>query len=123
MKNVMTSLVLLLSIFSFGQSKSLNGMVVQKTTKVENISIIVTVDSAMDVENSFKIEDIKKIIESSDDDEIVSFKIICNGETMSNGKKSNLSYKVEGKSNAEGQFIKSVEKIRTAAINYYHNKD
>ena len=41
---------------------------------------------------------------------------------MSNGKKSHISYTVEGNSNEPEAFLKSIEKIRTSAINYYNNK-
>ncbi len=42
---------------------------------------------------------------------------------MSNGVKSKVSYKIEGSSNDLESFLIGIEKIRTAAINYYNNKN
>jgi hypothetical protein len=122
-KNLITSLAFLITLTGFSQSKSMNGMVVTETVKVTNVSVVVTVDSADDIESTFKVEDFKEILELSDDDEVVSFKIICNGDKMSNGVKSHVSYKIEGNSNDKEAFLFGIEKIRTAAINYYNNKN
>ena len=123
MKNLITSLVLLISIFGFSQSKLTNGLEVHETTSLENVSIVVTVDSAEEIESTFKIEDIKEILFSSNANEIVSFKIVCNGDKMANGKKSHVSYKIDGNSNDQDAFLYAVEKIRNAAISYYSNKN
>ncbi|WP_296314120.1 hypothetical protein [Winogradskyella sp. UBA3174] len=123
MKNLITSLALIVTVLGFSQSKSTNGMVIKEITKVENVSVTVTVDSAEEIESSFRVEDIKEILESSSDNEIVSFKIICNGEKMSSGVKSHVSYKIEGNSNDMETFLFGIEKIRKAAINYYNNKN
>jgi len=122
MKNLITCLALLLTTFAFSQSKSINGKIVDDTPKVERVSVTVTVDSAEEIESTFKLENIKEIIESSEDNETMSFKIICNGDKMSNGKKTSMSYKVEGNSNDKESFLKSVKKIRTSAIKYYKNR-
>jgi hypothetical protein len=122
-KNLITSLALLITISGFSQSKLMNGMVVKETTRVENVSVEVTVDSAEEIESTFKVEDIKDILESSNDNETLSFKITCNGDKMSNGNKSSLSYKIEGSSNDLESFLMGIEKIRTSAINYYSNKN
>jgi hypothetical protein len=97
-------------------------VVVKEVTKVENMSIEVTVDSADDLESTFQVEDIIEILGDLSEDETISFKIICNGKKMSNGIKSHVSYKVDGNSNELDAFITTVEKVRTAAINYYNNK-
>ncbi|MFP4847004.1 hypothetical protein [Winogradskyella sp. PE311] len=123
MKNLITSLALVVTILGFSQSKSINGMVVKEMTKVENVSITVEVDSAEEIKETFKIESIKEILESSSDNETIGFKIICNGDKMSNGKKSHISYAIEGNSDDIEGFLKSVEKIRSSAINYYKNKN
>ncbi len=122
-KNLIICLAILISVFGFSQSKSTSGMVVKETVRVNNVSVVVTVDSANDIESTFKIEDFGEILELSDDGEVVSFKIICNGDKMSNGIKSHVSYKIEGNSNDKEAFLFSIEKIRTAAINYYNNKN
>jgi hypothetical protein len=122
-KNLTTSLVILLALSGYSQSKAINGMVVKETTRVENVSVEVTVDSAEEIESSFKVEDIKEILDTSSDNETLSFKITCNGDKMSNGVKSKVSYRIEGSSNEIEVFLICVEKIRSAAINYYNNKN
>jgi len=122
-KNLMTCLALLITTIGFSQSKSISGVVTENTTKIENVSVTVTVDSAEEIESTFKLESIKEIIESSKDNETISFKIICNGDKMSNGEKSQMSYKTEGNSNDTEGFLKSIEKIRASAIKYYKNKN
>lgn len=114
---------LLFSAFGFSQSHLVNGVLVEETPILENVSITVTVDSSDEIESTFNVEDIKRIIDDSKDNETVSFKIICNGKEMSNGEKSHVSYKIEGNSNKKESFLKGVEKIRTSAINYYNNKN
>lgn len=119
MRYLVTSIVLLISIVGFSQSKSINGMAIKETTKVENVSAVVTVDSVEEIESVFSIEDIKEILGSSDANQTVSFKIICNGEKMTSGEKSHVSYKIDGNSSDIEAFIMGVYKIRTSAINYY----
>ena len=123
MKNLITCLALLITAVGFSQSKNTNGIVVKETTKIENVSVTVTVDSAEDIESTFNIDDIDEIIDKAGDDETLSFKIICNGDRMSNGKKSHVSYKVDGNTSDKEGFKKSVEVIREAAIKYYNNKN
>jgi len=123
MKNLITSVIVLISALGFSQSKSINGLVVKETPKVENVALTVTVDSAEEIESTFTMEDVKDIIETSEENETLSFKIICNGDTMSNGKKSYMSYKIEGNSDESEKFLKGVEKIRNSAIKYYNNKN
>ena len=122
-KNLVTSLALLICLIGYSQTKSINGVVIKETTKVENVSITVEVDSAEEIEETFKIESIKEILESSADNETIAFKIICNGDKMSNGVKSHLSYAIKGNANDKVGFLQSVEKIRTSAIKYYKNKN
>jgi hypothetical protein len=116
-KNISISLAFLITISGFSQSKLVNGTVVKETTRVENVSLEITVDSAEEIKSTFKFEDFREILELSDDDDVVSFKIICNGV------KSHVSYKIEGNSNDKEAFLFGIEKIRTAAINYYNNKN
>ena len=123
MKNLITGFALLVAVLGFSQSKSTSGMVVKETVRVNNVAVVVTVDSADDIESTFKVEDFREILELSDDGEVVSFKIICNGDKMSSGVKSHVSYKIEGNSNDKEAFLFGIEKIRTAAINYYNNKN
>ena len=123
MKKLFTSLALIVTVLGYSQSTTLNGEVEKPTPKVEDVTISVTVDSAADIESTFNVEDIKEIFEVTGDNETITFKITCNGRTMSNGKKSHMSYTVEGNTNDPEAFLKSVEKIRTSAITYYNNKN
>ena len=121
MKNLITCLALVVTTLGFSQSKTALGEV-KETTKVENMSITVTVDSLEEIESTFKVADIKEILDMSEANETISFKIVCNGETMSNGAKAYMSYTVEGNTDEPESFLKSVRKIRNSAIKYYKNK-
>ena len=123
MKTLVTSVALFITVLGFGQSKTITGAVTEDHPKLESVSVTVTVDSAADIESTFKVEDIKEILDTTADNEPLTFQIICNGKTMSNGNKSYMSYKVEGNSDQPEDFLKSVEKIRTSAIKYYNNKN
>jgi hypothetical protein len=122
MKNVITSLALLVTLAGFSQSKATNTIITEETVKVNSVSVAITVDSAEDIESSFKVADIKDVLDLSDDNEIVSFKLTCNGEKMANGVKSHVSYQIEGNSDDKKSLLLSIEKIRIAAINYYKSK-
>jgi signal recognition particle receptor subunit beta len=123
MKNVITSLALLIFVTGFSQTTIKEEAEITKTVKVENMAVVITVDSAEELESSFTLNDIEELLDLSEDNETVSFKIVCRGNYMSNGIKSSMSYKVEGNSNNSDDFLKSVEKIRTSAIKYYNSKN
>lgn len=119
---ILMGLLSFCSITGFSQSAPANTLVVTETTKLENVSITATVDSAEDIESTFKVEDLKEVFEDLGANETLSFEIICNGKKMPNGVKSHVSYKIDGNSNDAEGFLKRVEKIRSAAIKYYNNK-
>ena len=121
-KNVFTILGLLLVTLSFSQSKNLKGIIKNDEVQINNLSISVTVDSAEEVESIFNMNDVREILETLVDNQEVSFEIICNGNLMTNGEKSTLSCKVNGKSDNIDLFLKSVKKMRQAAINYYEKQ-
>ncbi|WP_299525720.1 hypothetical protein [Winogradskyella sp.] len=123
MKNLITGLAIIITMLGFSQSQSISGVVAKEQPKLEDVSVTVTVDSAAEIESTFQVEDIKEILDATGKNEALTFKIICNGRTMSNGEKSHMSYSVEGNSSKPEEFLKSVEKIRTSAINYYKNKN
>ena len=123
MKTVFTILGLLIATVSFGQTKNLEAQVITQDTKITDLSVSVTVDSAEEVESTFNMKDIKKILSEIEDNGEISFEIICNGDEMSNGTKSTLSYRVNGNANDMKGFLKSIKKIRKAAIKYYDNKE
>jgi hypothetical protein len=121
MKNFVTYLMVLMAISTFSQSKVLEKEY-DVEVKVESVDFVVTVDSAEELESIFKVEDLKTIFEDSNSDESISLKIVCNGEKMSNGKNSTLSYKIDGNANNMKEFMKGARKIKRAAIKYYKNK-
>jgi hypothetical protein len=120
-----TSVIILFlcsSTSGFGQSKNTKGLVVNEMVKVESMAITVTIDSAEELESTFKLDDLSKILNESGKNQTISFELICNGEKMSDGVKSHLSYKVQGNSDEPEEFLKRVEKVRIAAINYYNQQ-
>lgn len=122
MKLVFTIFTLLLTTFSFSQSEDIELEITEHNLKVSDLNVSVTVDSAEEVESTFKVNDIKELLKETTDLENMTFEIICNGDQMSNGKKSTLSYKVHGNSDDVNGFLKSIKKMRKAAIKYYKNK-
>ncbi len=122
MKTVFTILGLLVATVNFSQAQNLEANVTTQDTKIINLSVSVTVDSAEEVESTFNMKDIKKILNEVEGNEDLSFEITCNGEEISNGVTSKVSYRVTGNSSDTKGFIKSIKKIRKAAIKYYDNK-
>lgn len=122
MKFLFTALVLLITSISLCQGQDHNSNALEDNLKINDFNVSVTVDSAEDIESTFKVKDIENLLNTSANIESMSFQIICNNETMSNGEKSTLSYSVNGDSKNKKEFLKSVRKIRKAAVKYYTNK-
>ena len=123
MKKLILPLFLIACSLGFSQSQSSEELEVRKEVKVESVDVVVTVDSAEELESTFTMDDIKEMFDLTNKDEDVSFKLVCNGDLMSDGKKSHMSYKIKGSSNDQETFIKRVNDIRKAAIKYYKNKN
>jgi hypothetical protein len=122
MKNLILPLVLLFGVLVFGQAKLIKEVEVRKEVITERVDVSVTVDSVEELESTFTLDDIKEMFTLTTEGKDVSFELVCNGDLMSNGKKSYISYKIEGSSDDEEAFLKRVEVIRNAAIKYYRNK-
>lgn len=122
MKNLILPLVLLIGVVGFSQAKSFEELEVKKEVRAERVDVVVEVDSLEELESIFTVEDVKSVFELTSEDKEVSFKLVCNGELMSNGKKSNMSYKIKGSSSDQEDFLERVDVIRKAAIKYYKNK-
>lgn len=122
MKNLILPLALIISVFGFSQSNTDDELDIRKEVRVESVDVVVTVDSAEELESTFTVDDIKEMFDLTNDNESVSFKLVCNGDVMSSGKKSHMSYKVEGTTKDHKAFIKRVEAVRKAAIKFYNNK-
>ena len=124
MKNLVTTLILSLVIVSTASAQitkdqALKGKVEDGKIEFKSVGISITVDSAEEIDSTFKMEDLTSLIEQSGENESLSFKITCNGKPMSNGVKSHMSYKVNGNSDESEKFVKNVEKIITSAKSYY----
>lgn len=122
MKNLITILALLISTYGISQTKSVNGTATIQDLKIHGLNVSVDVDSVEEIESTFSVKDIKEILNHVSDNEEVSFEIVCNGKPMSSGVKSHVSYKVKGNTDDIKGFLKSVKKIRKAAIKYYKAK-
>ncbi|WP_204346935.1 hypothetical protein [Psychroserpens algicola] len=122
MKTVITIIGLLITTLGFSQTNNIEANFTTQDTKIRNLNVSVSVDSAEDVASTFNMKDIKTILNEVADNEDVSFEITCNGDVMSNGAKSTVSYRVNGNTKDIKGFLKSVKKIRKAAIKYYNNK-
>ena len=123
MKHLITILSLFVLSQGFSQNDKANKNTSFETIKIENVTIEVNVDNVDDIETTFSLDDIKDLLNETQAGEEISFKIVCNGALMSNGEKSSMSFHIEGNTDNKEDFIQNVEKVRTAAINYYNNKN
>lgn len=123
MKTVFTILGLLIATVTTSFAQEMKGQITMEDIELKDVKISVSVDSAEEVKAVFNVKDIKELLHEVSDNEEVSFELICNGDKMSNGKKSSMTYKIEGNTNNIKDFLKRVKKIRKGAIKYYNNKD
>lgn len=119
MKHLIKTLLLLITFIGISNAQSITGEVNENQLLIEGFNLTVTVDSLSDLESTFKIEDLKLLIEDTKTNQTISFKIICNGKPMSNGEASYMSYEVSGNSAKSEDFLKKAEKIFLAAKKYY----
>ncbi|MGS2727615.1 hypothetical protein ACU8DI_13480 [Psychroserpens sp. BH13MA-6] len=122
MKNLAVVLGIFLTTISYAQETSVDKEQVLKEVKLKDFGVSISIDSAEELESTFTIADIREILGELNVNEDVSFEVVCNGDKMSNGKTTTLTYKVNGNTSDINSFLKSVNKIRNAAINYYSNK-
>ncbi len=123
MKTVFTFLGLFIATVTLSFAQEVKGQITMDDIQLKDLKISVTVDSAEEIKEVFKVGDIKELLEEVSTNEDVTFELICNGDKMSNGKLSSLTYKIDGNTNNIKDFIKRVKEIRQGAINYYNNKD
>ena len=123
MKTVFTFLGLLIATVVCGQAQNLEANVTTENTKITNVSVSVTVDSAEEVESTFKMKEIREILNEVEGDEELTFEIFCVGDNISEGVTRKVSYRVTGNSNDKKRFLKGIRKIRKAALTYYNNKE
>ncbi|MCA0133340.1 hypothetical protein [Winogradskyella alexanderae] len=122
MRKFILPFVMLVGLLATAQSKSVEEIEIRKEVKVNCVEVTVTVDSLEELQETFSINDLEEVFGMTGEDESVTFKLVCNGDKMSNGKKSSMSYKIEGSTSDKETFIKQAEAIRKAAIKFYKNK-
>ncbi|WP_040248144.1 hypothetical protein [Psychroserpens mesophilus] len=122
MKTAFTILFLFLATISVAQSQNSDHSKKIQVTKVTDFKISVVVNSLNEIKRTFTMNDIKDILNDLPENENVSFEMICNGKEMSDNKKSSVSYKVMGNVDDRRGFLKTIEKVRQGAINYYKSK-
>ena len=121
MKILIKLLVILTLSLTSTQAQNLTAKINTSEVKIENIKI--EVDSAEEIESTFTIDDFESLLNEADEGEELSFKIKCNGEKMSNGVKSSMSYEIKGNTSDKKIFLESIKKLREAAIKYYKSKN
>ena len=122
MKNLIKLLVILTLSLTFTQAQNLTAKINTSEVKIENIKIEVEVDSAEEIEYCFTIDDFESLLDEADEGEELSFKIKCKRKEMSNGVESSMSYEIKGNTSDKKTFLKSIKKLREAAIKYYKSK-
>lgn len=123
MKTVFTILGFLIVSISICYGQEVNKQITMEDIELRDVKISVTVDSAEEIKEVFQINDIRSLLKEVGDNEEVSFELVCNGETMSNGKLSSLTYKIDGNTNDIKDFINQIKIIRQGALKYYINKE
>ena len=118
MKTVWTILGLILVTGAFAQDNNVDFE--NELGQVKEVSLEVIVDSAEEIRQTFKIEDLQELMELTAG-KSAKLKITCRGEQMSNGKYASMSYEVEQGELSEKKFLKLAKKIRKSAIKYYNN--
>jgi len=121
MKTLATILGLSLGSLIYAQETNFHKALDQHQIN-EEVTMEVTVDSAEDLEETFKVQDIIDLMEMAEGSS-AKFKLTCRGELMSNGKYSTMSYAIEKGDMSDKEFIKMVKTLRKAAIAYYNNKN
>lgn len=120
MKNLLTSLFLVLLVFS--QQANAQTSKNSRANDVKDMSITVEVDSAEELEKTFGIDDIKDLLSMAGGNEDISLTITCFREPNENGVKSSLSLKITGNTGKPDEFIKQAEHIKKVAMETYNEK-
>lgn len=122
MKTFMTTCLIAMASFLYAQHYNLNGEITMENIKTDGMSVSVTVNSASDIEKTFKTNDLKELFEMLGEGEGLSFEMVCESKTAKTSVSKSVSYRAVGNSDEKEEFLKTVGKIRTAAINYYNTK-
>ena len=115
MKHVIILSLLLIGFLGFAQSDASE----LKNIQLKNLGMKVTVNSAEEIEESIKSEDIRSFAQMTDQKQPIVLKLICKNDKGENVS-TKLSYKVEGTTENVDGFLHLVEKVKKAAINYYN---
>ena len=118
MKNFVTSLVLLVSVLGFSQSK-----IEKETIKVEALTIELTVKSQEELELTVKEQELDEFFKLTENDIDITFKLNCSFNEAKAKLKGSMTYIVKGKANNKAQFFTSIKKAKSAALKFYNLKN
>tara|TARA_R110002049_G_scaffold284235_2_gene464796 strand:- start:1169 stop:1534 length:366 start_codon:yes stop_codon:yes gene_type:complete len=110
--------LILLSNLGHSQSEIKN-----KTTKIEALTIEITIDSSNELESVFKTEDLDELFNVSEDNEDITFRLNCNFKKEKDKLEGHISYTINGNVNEKEMFIKSIKKIKASALKFYNLKN
>jgi len=115
MKKLFTIFGLIAGVVAFAQEN--NVKISLDETQFNEVSMELTIESAEDLEETFKMEDLVELMDMSNG-KSAKFKLTCRGERMTNGEFSTMSYAIEQGNMTEKEFIRVVKKLRKSAIQY-----
>jgi hypothetical protein len=124
MKHLITILAIIAATVSFAQNISGSAkLTTNAETKLENLSIEATIDSAVELETVFEKESMEKLFSELGDIDDITFKLTCKGKPSANGVDSSVSYEIKGNSAQKDVFLAQVELIKRAARAFYNKQN
>jgi hypothetical protein len=112
------SLFLLIPFLGFSQTE-----IEKEQVKVEALSIEITIDSAEELDTTFKEQDLEELFEMTDADEEVTFILNCTFEAAKDNLKGHLKYTVKGKTNEKEKLFNDIKKAKATALKFYTLKN
>ena len=122
LKNVLTCLVLFVSLVGFSQVQKKTNLNIGEI-EYNSLDITITVDSLEELEMEFDTSDIEDLFGEIEEFKMISFKLICNAIENSKEHKSSMSIKIENTRDDKDYFLKRIQKLKKAGVNYYNNKN
>ncbi|MEM6516795.1 MAG: hypothetical protein AAF688_11480, partial [Bacteroidota bacterium] len=105
MKTLITTFLLAFTLLSNSQQSQRFGEISMEKIKTEGISVSVTVDSALDIERTFKVKDIEEVFGMLGENEDLSFEMKCETETNKKGVSKSVTYRAKGNSDQKEEFL------------------
>lgn len=124
MKNVLTFLIVIISISGFSQSNSVTQNH-QENTKIEynSLDFIITVNSLKELESELNIKELEDIFEDSKEFKNVSFKLVCKAIEYTEDNKKSVSFKIESNTEDKTFLLSRIQKLKDLGVNYYTNNN